>query len=299
LRGRAAAYCVAHSCNPDDRSGPSCKRDARTGCAIDGAELYRPNGCIYIGIEEGSGQSLGLSDDNIEEVILDAFALWTEVDCEEGPPSIFVQSVGAMPGHEPFACTLVPDANVDLWIMTDELPGSGAMSESTTTGVTRPTFIEDTGVILDADVLLNQRWLAAQNEAMRDRLLVVALHEAGHTLGLAHSLDPGSLMHRDYDVTSSAGLTQDDIEGICELFPPRDLRCQRPIVRAHAAAIDQAACDEAYRVEMEGDVVVVEQEDVRVRPACGVAIAGSGGASARGPWWLVLAVAFRRLRRKR
>lgn len=47
-------------------------------------------------------------------------------------------------------------------------------------------------------------------------LFTVALHELGHSLGLKHSLDSGSVMYAYYQVVT--GLTQDDIDGIQSIY---------------------------------------------------------------------------------
>jgi hypothetical protein len=50
-------------------------------------------------------------------------------------------------------------------------------------------------------------------------LYSVALHEAGHALGLGHSDQPGSVMYPYYH--QSSGLTEDDIAGIRQLYGDR------------------------------------------------------------------------------
>lgn len=47
-------------------------------------------------------------------------------------------------------------------------------------------------------------------------LLMVATHELGHSLGLAHSLDPGAIMYPYY--TGANQLGQDDIKAIQSLY---------------------------------------------------------------------------------
>jgi hypothetical protein len=54
-------------------------------------------------------------------------------------------------------------------------------------------------------------------------LELVAVHEAGHYLGLAHSQVPGSIMGASYDNTGIRAPVSDDLAGICELFPPDGL----------------------------------------------------------------------------
>ncbi|KAM9321359.1 collagenase 3-like [Gastrophryne carolinensis] len=55
-------------------------------------------------------------------------------------------------------------------------------------------------------------------------LFMVAAHEFGHSLGLEHSRDPGSLMYPVYTYSdmSSFILPEDDVQGIQELYGPGD-----------------------------------------------------------------------------
>jgi hypothetical protein len=76
-----------------------------------------------------------------------------------------------------------------------------------------PNPYDDRQVFLHFDD--DERWV---NSESRDvDLLTVAAHEIGHTLGLAHSNDPGALMYPSYDGPRRF-LGDDDIAGIQDLY---------------------------------------------------------------------------------
>src|ERR1700730_16699566 len=51
-------------------------------------------------------------------------------------------------------------------------------------------------------------------------LFSIALHEAGHALGLGHSDTPGDVMYPYY--SKHTGLSQNDISAILQLYAPQD-----------------------------------------------------------------------------
>ena len=61
----------------------------------------------------------------------------------------------------------------------------------------------------------DERWVNSDRQDVD--LLTVAAHEIGHTLGLAHSSDPNSLMYPSYDGPRRF-LGQDDIAGVQDLY---------------------------------------------------------------------------------
>jgi hypothetical protein len=76
-----------------------------------------------------------------------------------------------------------------------------------------PNPYDDRQVFLHFDD--DERWVDSNTNNVD--LLTVAAHEIGHTLGLAHSNDPGALMFPSYDGPRRF-LGDDDIAGIQELY---------------------------------------------------------------------------------
>ncbi|XP_077197649.1 matrix metalloproteinase-27-like [Paroedura picta] len=78
-------------------------------------------------------------------------------------------------------------------------------------------FNEDYNWAADSDTEVNHA-----RYTMRFNLFLVAAHEIGHALGLAHSNDPKALMFPYFKSTLSVDfpLTQDDIDGIQAIYGP-------------------------------------------------------------------------------
>jgi Matrixin len=245
--GQSRAYCLAYQCDPDNSASVPCERDAN-GCSIQGAALRRRTNCVTVSVAQGSTKNeIGIDDNEFAAVITEAFSLWTNVDCGGGsPPGLKVQFAGAVAANGPFACEALPAQNIDVWRVSNTFPSPSGVTQTTgaIAGRTKPIFTLPDGKIFDADVELNGLWLSLFLQdpvQMRGILRTVAAHEAGHALGLAHSLDGNSLMFRSYDVMPMRVPTPDDVRGICTLFPPASLQCSPPVVPA--AALRQTDCD--------------------------------------------------------
>lgn len=234
---RAGAFCRQTSCDPDVSS--ACRIDLVTGCAASGVQLKRPNGCLSFGVARGAAASLGLSDQQFEGLVQEAFDAWSKVDCQPGKPALAVRSVGAVAATTPFACD-VGELNQDVWFLSRDLPSSE------TAGLTTPTFETSTGEVLDADVRLNQILFEAKRSdpELLGLIATVVRHEAGHVLGLAHSPMNNALMYRSYPLTPNRALSADDIAGVCALYPPNtSFTCSEP--STSDAALNPAACTAA------------------------------------------------------
>ncbi|MFO0755517.1 MAG: matrixin family metalloprotease [Byssovorax sp.] len=209
-------------------------------CAVDGAKVHgkvctpaEPDDCgtplqwrkpcVSFSLQQDGSRDVALKD--VRSTMLAAFKTWKKAGCEGGAPSIDVLDFGEV------ACDRVEynqhagNANVVMfrtlmWPHMDD----GSDGTTDTIALTTVTYDVEKGDIFDADMEINE----AQNhfttgDAMVDvDLLSVVTHEAGHFLGLSHSSAAGATMFPSYDNGSIdlRDLTDDDIAGICDTYPP-------------------------------------------------------------------------------
>lgn len=240
------AFCLARQCDPDYAAAVSCMLDA-SGCSIQGAPLRRNSPCLTFAVVAGSADRLlGISDVEFAQLVGESFALWTTAACAGGSPSVAVRSAGAVTAAGSFSCLTVPESNIDVWSMSNRLPSPTVVTNSSgvVAGRTTPMFTIPDGSVFDADVELNEQFLLLHSSdpaKLRGFIRTIAAHEAGHALGLGHSLVKDALMFRSYEVTANRALTNDDVQAVCALFPPKPFQCGLPYVPP--GALSQAACD--------------------------------------------------------
>ena len=94
-----------------------------------------------------------------------------------------------------------------------------------TLALTTVTYDPDTGEIYDADMEVNTTVspVVVSDPVADDAydFLSIVTHETGHFLGLAHSGDERATMYAHYQPgqTSMRNLTEDDVTGICTIYP--------------------------------------------------------------------------------
>lgn len=217
------------------------------GCYTDGLLLFWRNACVSYSLNEAASRSIPFED--AQRIVDDAFATWVNVTCANGSPvGIAVSNMGAA------ACEEVKynatTANQNLIVFRDD--GWPYHDPHSTLGLTTVTFNAETGEIFDADMEINS---SARNLSTGDTvgksgfdLASVITHEVGHFFGLAHATDPRATMFASYRPGSIAlrTLAEDDIDGICSIYPDGATRIVSPEVSMNET-VDAEACDPTPR----------------------------------------------------
>ncbi len=235
------AFCRSSSCQFGEEArvlagGPECQRDTEE-CVIEGNPLHWGNPCLYYAVQEGGSQALGLTAEEFRVAIDAAFESWRGVTCPGGgSPRFRAQFQGFVECARREAVCGDQTANVSTFMLSDrDFPADGSVL-----GLTTPSGGTRSGLVIDADLELNSRdYRFAFAEQSGDFALAdVLTHEVGHFLGLDHTLSFGALMAEDYAslALSRELLTDDDVAGICSIFPPGPpLDCAPPTAPAYDA----------------------------------------------------------------
>jgi matrixin len=239
----ASAFCrTTTSQVPPDYDPAIC------GCWPSGLPLYWLNACVSYDIQENASKQI--SYDTAATDIALAFTRWTSTTCATddhgtGRVSIDVRDFG------PVACNVVqydnlggPNQHVIIF-RDDKWPYHDT---SNTLALTTVTYDPDTGEIYDADMEINtfQYTLSTTPDVPEDGydFLSIVTHETGHFLGMAHATDMHATMYAHYTPGSEAMrlLTEDDINGICTIYPPDGTRSVAPAA-SETGTVQETSCD--------------------------------------------------------
>jgi uncharacterized protein (TIGR03382 family) len=177
---------------------------------------------------DGSASFPGNSSQN-RATVISQFQQWQSVACAKFSVAMPTDLVSAN-------ATAAIDGKSEIFWESNWTYGSAVL------GVTTPAYDPTTGVIFEADMQFNNvDWVwqspdtyvncqQAQNGCADTAS--IALHEEGHFLGLAHSVDMNAVMYATWNGDPKRSLSADDTNGICAIFPtpvagqgPQDSPC--------------------------------------------------------------------------
>jgi hypothetical protein len=222
----ASAYCIARGCDEDADFNETfegetmCIRDGY--CLVSGGvELHWPKSCISYGVQRDGSDSDGIDFDTAHDLVNVAFQAWLDVDCGEGfGPSVAVKDMGAVDCRKAEYNQDQGNANVILF-RDDDWPYLNSVDAL---ALTTLTYNVRNGEIYDADIEVNsfEADLTTGDSNVRDDFQSIITHEIGHFLGLSHSNIPGATMRPGYLTTNTdlRDLDDDDVAGICAVYPP-------------------------------------------------------------------------------
>jgi hypothetical protein len=194
----AWAFCRTTTCNPDDQD---CRRNDHE-CVRDGAPARWADGPITYRFAESTPE-------DVRVIFREEAGLWTWASCPNARD--------ARTGLRLVETDETDDADAGFVVSVED--GVGAKGEL---GLTTLDFGGTSGVVRSAKIRIDSS-VIGDDEALR----VVAAHEIGHYIGLAHSKEEGSVMRETYasiDPASARKLEKDDTTAVCALYPPAPLK---------------------------------------------------------------------------
>ena len=176
--------------------------------------IYWQDDCVVFHVNE-----LGTGDvpfDEASAAILDSFETWDSVSCSSFRLVYGGQTNEDRVGY--YSCDPAQNANVVMFI------ASGWTHQSDALALTSVTYDMTTGVIVDADIELNDQNFNFTTTDLAPMVRIdlqnTVTHEIGHLVGFDHTTEaeatmfgtapPGETLKRD--------LHQDDIDGFCSVY---------------------------------------------------------------------------------
>jgi len=250
-------------------------------CCPFGKPIYWKNECVGFSLQKDASRQISLND--AEQAMITAFNRWTGITCPTDGSgasrvSIDVRYLG------PVNCGTVQynkaSPNQHVIVFRDD--AWNHVDANNTLGLTTVAYDPDTAEIFDADMEINtaQQMLTVHDPVLPSGydLSSIVTHEAGHFLGLAHTLDGRATMFAQYKPGSThmRDLTIDDVQGICSIYLPNGERAESdPPATA-------AACDPTPRGGYGLDCGSNSSKSCAVSPLVAPG-AGDSASEARGP----------------
>lgn len=268
LAAHSSAYCQATSCDP---SKALCARDAQS-CLTTGLPLAWSSSCLQVYVQADGSPAQGISFDAAKASVTRAFDTWLAADCGKAAPSLSVQVLG------PIACDASEynptQKNANIVVFRDkEWPYIGGEDAL---GFTHLRFDPKTGELWDADIEINavaEPYSIGEPVTGAD-LDSVLTHEAGHLLGLAHTLAKDATMFSSYTPGTDTlkTLAADDVRAVCAVYSPERVPSRTSCAPRHGFS---AACG----ADQPENSATNEGTDQEVTPADGNGSPASKGCA--------------------
>jgi MYXO-CTERM domain-containing protein len=218
LPGAASAYCLSRT---DSTTAPPC--DETDGTPRDALQLTWQRGCMRYAFNERVFERLpALTEDQVRNIFEQSFATWRAVDCGGDP--FYVQQLGdTTPAFGGEFITGVRNESVITVFTGEEWAMADAAHSPLAIALTLVWHNLRTGEIYDVDMDINGG-MGTFGDCGEERctgdvidLRNTVTHEAGHVLGLGHSLVPESTMAPNTDPSAihMRTLETDDATGLC------------------------------------------------------------------------------------
>lgn len=212
------------------RTTSEMQQDA-TACVATGVPLFWGVRCIALSLN-ASTLPAGMSSAQVRGLLGDALSAWGAVRCDGQRPSVDL-SQGPLTSSAAGYFGGVANTNV----VTFRQDWRAAGLPPSAIALTVVTFVQTTGEVRDADVMVNLTVpLSASADARGNDLPTALVHEVGHVLGLDHSNERTAVMwYGAGRGEQRRALQPDDVAGVCAIHPPS---LQRPC----APTADDAGC---------------------------------------------------------
>ncbi len=218
----AAAYCRTTTAMVPANYDPTM-----LGCITAGTPLYWPSMPVTYELNVGASKQVTL--DQALPIFAAAFDAWDKVSCSTtdamAPPSLSFQILAPTDaGFTPCSDQSCEEAEADgphqIIFRDDDWPYD---DNANTIALTTVTFGADSGHIRASNMEINSHdhtiSVVDPPPTNAISLSAIARHEGGHFVGLAHAQVDSAVMYAYYQ-PSVMSLTQDDIDGICAIYPP-------------------------------------------------------------------------------
>ncbi|MFN3197780.1 MAG: matrixin family metalloprotease [Bradymonadia bacterium] len=191
----------------------------------DGTPIEWPQRCLTWRLNELGSDDVDMT--TLQETLILATEAWNQVSCSD---LAFLYDGLTARSETGFNAS---GANANVAVFREE-PGSwihstSAIALATTTYCLDPEGTSSAcpfhGALVDVDIEFNgvnyTFFTGDQSSSGAMDLQSTAAHEFGHFLGLAHSTEPEATMHdtQEPGETHKRDLHQDDIDGICAIYP--------------------------------------------------------------------------------